>query len=493
MSGYSLNTLVSRRTYLAIGAVTLLTLTLPLVEKAGGMTIPLRGYQPLVAVSLTNEESPDDLDIYAYNTDTYLANGLSGTHALASDVSPHYEVTLYDTRSTIHLFTDDAISGFDLAGNNLLGTEQISVDVLGGSETFTAHDTTGVYVTGLGNATGGTSLSLNTSTLVGHYNVSVAGSNNPASILPNTIGLPLASQYTTVIRPDQRRMISVGSDVYISPDVQLYPLGNPGNPDYPFHATMTIQPHGNFANLAFLPNFISFDWHDNPVDPTRTRGGLFLTSDVSQNGSPLNNLHTLLDTGSRYTILSEFVASYLGFNLASPDFTADIPGAGGAAIQIPGFYLDTFSLQMDSGDLTFTDVPVLVYNVMGPDGSIVSAVAGTNLFADRHIVINPDPGNTYLAISDVVLIHGDLDGDGFVGITDLNIVLSNWNQAVPPGNPLADPSDDGFVGIEDMNVVLGNWNAGTPPSGTANIPEPGSFAMLLLSGTAVVCRGKRRS
>ena len=50
-----------------------------------------------------------------------------------------------------------------------------------------------------------------------------------------------------------------------------------------------------------------------------------------------------------------------------------------------------------------------------------------------------------------------------VGIDDLNIVLSNWNLAVPPGDPLADPSGDGFVGIDDLNVVLGNWNAGTPP------------------------------
>ena len=35
---------------------------------------------------------------------------------------------------------------------------------------------------------------------------------------------------------------------------------------------------------------------------------------------------------------------------------------------------------------------------------------------------------------------GDLDGDGFVGIDDLNIVLSEWNQSVPPANAQADPS-----------------------------------------------------
>ncbi|MEZ6193125.1 MAG: hypothetical protein R3C45_17775, partial [Phycisphaerales bacterium] len=56
------------------------------------------------------------------------------------------------------------------------------------------------------------------------------------------------------------------------------------------------------------------------------------------------------------------------------------------------------------------------------------------------------------------LIAGDLDSDGFVGISDLNIILGNWNDNVPPGNPAADPSGDGFVGINDLNIILGNWN-----------------------------------
>ena len=78
---------------------------------------------------------------------------------------------------------------------------------------------------------------------------------------------------------------------------------------------------------------------------------------------------------------------------------------------------------------------------------------------------------------------GDLDGDGFVGINDLNIVLANWNQNVPPGDPLADPSGDGFVGIDDLNTVLGNWNAGTPPAAAA-VPEPTSLVLLSLLGLA---------
>jgi lysozyme len=74
-------------------------------------------------------------------------------------------------------------------------------------------------------------------------------------------------------------------------------------------------------------------------------------------------------------------------------------------------------------------------------------------------------GDYFLTLAETnPLLAGDLDGDGFVGISDLNVVLGNWNQNVTPGDLLSgDPNGDGFVGIDDLNVVLGNWNAGTPP------------------------------
>ena len=88
-------------------------------------------------------------------------------------------------------------------------------------------------------------------------------------------------------------------------------------------------------------------------------------------------------------------------------------------------------------------------------------------------------------------IDGDLDGDGFVGINDLNMVLGNWNQNVPPGDlSQGDPTNDGFVGIDDLNTVLGNWNNGTPPGTPTNIPEPGTVGVLC-AGLACLFRRKR--
>jgi formylglycine-generating enzyme required for sulfatase activity len=92
--------------------------------------------------------------------------------------------------------------------------------------------------------------------------------------------------------------------------------------------------------------------------------------------------------------------------------------------------------------------------------------------------------------SPVPAIIGDLDGDGFVGITDLNLVLGNWNQNVPPANPLADPSGDGFIGIDDLNAVLGNWNAGTPPPASSPVPEPASVALLTVGAPLLLRRRK---
>lgn len=86
-------------------------------------------------------------------------------------------------------------------------------------------------------------------------------------------------------------------------------------------------------------------------------------------------------------------------------------------------------------------------------------------------------------------LGGDLDGDGFVGITDLNIVLGAWNQSVPPADLITDPSGDGFVGIEDLNIVLGNWNAGTPPVSGAAIPEPTIWLFVFVGITGLMKRG----
>lgn len=71
-------------------------------------------------------------------------------------------------------------------------------------------------------------------------------------------------------------------------------------------------------------------------------------------------------------------------------------------------------------------------------------------------------------------IEGDLNGDGFVGTEDLDIIRANWGRSdVAPGNALlGDPSGDGAVGTPDLDIVRANWGSGAAkPAGTTPLGE----------------------
>jgi hypothetical protein len=89
-----------------------------------------------------------------------------------------------------------------------------------------------------------------------------------------------------------------------------------------------------------------------------------------------------------------------------------------------------------------------------------------------------------------VLLDGDLNDDGFVGVEDLNVVLANWNKQVIFGDHASgDPTWDGFVGINDLNVVLANWNNTEPP--TAVAPSPGTLGLMTAGLLVLIPWGRR--
>lgn len=102
---------------------------------------------------------------------------------------------------------------------------------------------------------------------------------------------------------------------------------------------------------------------------------------------------------------------------------------------------------------TTGDVAVLNTNAI-TRGGFISIEEWLNEFAPLDT--EPDPP----VIADPPNLQGDTNGDGFIGLDDLTMVLEHWGQDVEPGTN-GDTTGDGFVGIEDLDSVLLNWNKGT--------------------------------
>ncbi len=76
-------------------------------------------------------------------------------------------------------------------------------------------------------------------------------------------------------------------------------------------------------------------------------------------------------------------------------------------------------------------------------------------------------------------LPGDLNLDGVVNSSDLDLVRANWGTTNPDG----DANEDGFVNSVDLDIIRANWGATRP----ADVPEPKAFLLLscLLAATTV--------
>jgi hypothetical protein len=101
-----------------------------------------------------------------------------------------------------------------------------------------------------------------------------------------------------------------------------------------------------------------------------------------------------------------------------------------------------------------------------------------------------DDGQLYaFEIADLL---SDLNGDGFIGENDLDIVRAHWGQTVTPGKKLhGDPSGDGFVGGADLDLVRAHWGEGTTPT-FSGVPEATSLVHLWFGAIVLVfCLGRQ--
>jgi hypothetical protein len=376
-----------------VGAVTALPLNSP----------PINGFVPQVVFGLTTQQAPNDFEFKAH-----MSSSPGGT-ALPSGGPTLYRVATFDTGSQSHLVSYDDAQLFAINAANRGGAYEATLLGASGEETADVSDGLGVYMTGFLNATGGASLSVTPGTLIGHWNTSILTAQSGSS-LPNLIGVPMMAQYQTVIRNSQTRHLTVGAQTYRSPQVQFQAQDTPLPASY-VRLTFDLQsPSGLSPDPVFIPSLENFQNNaDNPTTPTFWASP-FARASGNDNGFSVNNEQFLFDTGAQVTVVSQDTAAAMGFysagpNASTPEFFVEVSGVGGELQNVPGFFADQLSVLTNGGPLTWTNVPLVVLDLIDPrDGvGFVPGILGMNLFTDRDLIINGGLRNPHVGISTAII------------------------------------------------------------------------------------------
>ncbi|WP_197529464.1 retropepsin-like aspartic protease [Botrimarina mediterranea] len=367
------------------------------ISVAAVAQVPIDGFFPMVGLALTDEFDED------FNFFPFASSSPSGT-MLGPNGNPFYDLALLDTGAGFSVLTSQAYDDFNLDGpypgesDGFFGTEVVTIGGATGQLDAHINDPFGLYVGGLqGRSSAGASLTMNHAALSGQTNTSTI-TLPPESDLPNIVGLPFASQYATRIRNDAPQVFELEGKTIRTPSIDFLPRGSGGN-GITRKAPLLLNPGAAFAQPpTYLPNIQNFDIdnpEENPTIPTIIQGALFMNASATNAGSSLGNKEFFFDTGASVTVVSEFNALLLGFDVTtdSPEFTVSIVGSGGTLQDVPGFFVDQFTIPALGGSITANNVPVLVLDVTNPadPGNVVEGIIGTNLLAGRNIVIDPNP------------------------------------------------------------------------------------------------------
>lgn len=481
----------------ALAAVGFLMVTVS-AQAQDGYVVPISANSPHVFMGITAERDQDDSNFFS------IPNSPPQQDFLPEDGSSHFEVAVFDTGSPATIISHDSFQAFGIGSAGRAGQNATPLGGAGG-ETVNAinSDPVGVYVIGLDGLItreqGGEIQSIvNTNQMRGTINDSVLYGENGTSI-PNLIGTTTSSHYSTRIEYSAPKIVEYEGETYRSPGLQMSDLG-----DFGVRPSRRIQmnlKNGALGLPAFLPDLAGIannlnDLSDNPSTPT-IAGSFWLTLDVTNNGQSRNRLEAIFDTGAQGSIVSEQVAAEMGFDVErdAPDFLVRLAGVTGESEEVKGFYADEIVIPGTDGGLVLNDVPLIVFNLQDPSsesGNTLDALIGMNFFANRDLLLNPEPGNSFLGVSDPTIVrHGWLPKSAEARFSDFR----NWSA---PGIPAIDwfadmrnETETPYTANVEEDATVGSFVIGGNPTNSAGtsttVVKPGKT--LTLFGNAILEEG----
>jgi len=270
-----------------------------------------------------------------------------------------------------------------------------------------------------------------------------------------------------------------------------------------FAASLVLTPAVASAQLVkvFNPSF------ERPVVPQDA--GIFVTpSDVDQGALPSDSYWGFKPgTG---VVAKGYVFSpgspFGNFQVPTPpdgNQWAFLDPAGGVIWQtlmfpLPGQYTLTFTSGLSEFLAVAIDNPSKSVNLTrhgGTSDATVSVSGSFDVTAGPHVLIfaNLDDRQDIAAhppvLIDAVSVGpqpGDANLDGSVDFKDLLIVAQHFGLTSGQTYDTGDFNGDGAVGFDDLLTLSQNYGGGEGGAGAANVPEPSSFALVVLAWLASV-------
>ncbi|MHC4570647.1 MAG: aspartyl protease family protein [Planctomycetota bacterium] len=444
---------------------------------------PIDGFVPWVAVSVTDKRHPE-MNMRFDANDT---NNVLGSFPNPVDPQADYVLGIFDSGASACVMGNAAAIQAGLfypdQDNDLLTSNTIEIAGVTSSVDAWVSQPLGLFIDGLG-AIDSNGLLVDNSGMVGMWNVAMAVGQGGLPDLITAIGMPLAVYFAVDFRNDLQITVTYDSNDVNSPDIHFYSLSDSAIPSYSNLIPLELRPLGGL-DVRYVATLDPFTFEFIPASPSIIVGNLsqsvyFVHSVDLTEGQEMayDRDRFMFDTGAQVTVIGSRVAARLALNPDSNDFTVVIKGVTGDSVIAPGFYIDSLEIPALGEWLSFTNVPVILFDVSSPEGGTVDGIIGMNLFVDLNFVLRggglflqPDPSLEFEPFPPCQ-VTGDIapqGGDCKVDYLDLAEFANHWleTSTSPNWNPECDmapqPTPDEKADFLDFAMLAGHWLEGTTP------------------------------
>lgn len=435
---------------------------------------PVDGFVPYVAVTTTNSNEGEG----EYNA--VPRSSIVGSPTM-SNPQANFSIGIYDTGASAMVINFEDSQTLNLETNYLTDNITLVKGVTGEVDAWVSQPI-GVFIGGLQilDNSGPSALLTDTVPMQGESNVSVISGMYPGANpdLVTAIGIPMSVFYYTWIQNDQPVSIIHNGTVYTSPAITLFDKETTEPnilPDYPIKIPMQLRPM-DAVWVQYIPTIDFSTFEETPSSPSIISGtfstqSLFFVANVSMQEGSLPSTGYLqkfmLDTGAQITTVGTRVGSLLGLDPDNWEFQVPIIGVTGQIFEAPGFYIDSITIPALGQWLEFKQVPVVLLDILSPEGSTVDGIIGMNLFTEFNMLIrgggfylDDDP---YITLQHIAVpLVGDIAPalrDGRVDLIDLDAFSQTWLSSTGQANwnSSADLVVSGQIDLADLAVLAGQW------------------------------------